>query len=219
MTQQSLIQTGVLEHMGEVVGKLSYAIDAATFEKESAAQGDPFVTRFLDHIFVRDRVLRDCQRSMTDTALVVFVERVVRQLAPALVRTLRGKRFSEWGALKLRQQVRLLQEKLVELVDGKATLLPQFARLDHMVALLNLESPADIQYLAGSFGTGAAAAAAAAAGSSPAKRPGPQGQRSPVGEKGKGEEEDGVGLGPEEVRQVLKLRQEFDPGVIDRLKI
>lgn len=205
--------------MGEVVAKLSYAIDAPTFEKESAARGDPFVTRFLDHLFVKDRVLRDCQRSMTDTALVVFVERVVRHLAPALVAALRQKRFTEWGAMKLRQQVRLLQEKLVELVDGKATLLPQFARLDHMVALLNLESPGDIQYLAG-FG------AAPAGASSPSKHPGGPmaggGRLSPlptVGGGGRGEEQDGVGLGLEEVRQVLKLRVEFDPGVVDRLKI
>lgn len=195
--------------MGEVVSKLSYAIDAPTFEKESAGRGDdPFVTRFLDHLFVRDRVLRDCQRSMTDTALVVFVERVVRHLAPALLAALRQKRFSEWGAMKLRQQVRLLQEKLVELVDGKATLLPQFAKLDHMVALLNLESPGDIQYLAG-FGIN----------TSPSRRQGGlPGRQSPVGPPGTGKEE-GVGLGPEEVRQVLKLRVEFDPGMVDRLKI
>lgn len=188
------------------MSKLSYAIDAVTFETESAARGDPFVTRFLDHLFVRDRVLRDCQRSMTETALVVFVERLVRQLAPALVAALKHKRFSEWGAMKLRQQVRLLQEKLVELVDGKATLLPQFAKLDHMVALLNLESPGDIQYLAG-FGVAV----------SPSRRQGGlPGQQSPVVPPGK---EEGVGLGPEEVRQVLKLRVEFDPGVVNRLKI
>jgi hypothetical protein len=192
--------------MGEVVGKLSYAIDAATFEKESASGGDPFVTRFIDHLFVRDRVLRDCQRSMTDTALVVFVERVVRQLVPALVQALKAKRFTDWGAMKLRQEVRLLQEKLVELVDGKATLLPQFAKLDHMAALLNLESPADIQYLA-NFGA-----------ASPSKRgvPAAGGIRSP---KGGDKEEEGVGLGLEEVRQVLKLRVDFDPGMVDRLKI
>ena len=208
------MHAGVLEHMGEVVGRLSYAIDAATFEKESASGGDPFVTTFIDHLFVRDRVLRDCQRSMTDTALVVFVERVVRQLAPALARTLMAKRFTDWGALKLRQQVRLLQERLVELVDGKATLLPQFARLDHMAALLSLESPGDVQYLAATFGGGSSPSRPKHGGVPAAGAAGGGGGGS------KGEEEgEGLGLGPEEVRQVLKLRVDFDPGVVDRLKI
>ena len=75
----------------------------------------------------------------------------------------------------------MLQEKLVELIDGKGTLLPQFAVLDHMVTLLNLESPADIQY----YKNGAKDA----------------------------------GLTELEVKSFMKLRVEFDPTVIDRLKI
>lgn len=75
----------------------------------------------------------------------------------------------------------MLQEKLVELIDGQATLLPQCAVLDHMVTLLNLESPADIQY----YSNGAKDA----------------------------------GLTEADVKSFLKLRVEFDPTVIDRLKV
>jgi hypothetical protein len=45
-----------------------------------------------------------------------------------------------------RWQVRLLQQKLGELLDGRSTLLPQFVALDQMVLLITLERPADIQY-------------------------------------------------------------------------
>ena len=75
----------------------------------------------------------------------------------------------------------MLQEKLVELIDGQGTLLPQFAVLDHMVTLLSLESPADIQY----YKNGAKDA----------------------------------GLTEAEVKAFLKLRVEFDPAIIDRLKV
>lgn len=197
--------------MAEIVGRISYNIDNTTYEKEAASRSDPFVTKFLDYMFVKDKVLRDCQASMTDTALVVFVERVVAKLSPALVKALETKRFSEWGAMKLRQQVRLLQEQLVELIDGKGTLLPQFAVLDHMVTLLNLDSPADVQYFTASSVAPPPPVAAAAANG---------GKTS--GNKGSGGS--GGGMAPQrlttsEVKQVLKLRVEFDVALIDRLKI
>ena len=137
---------------------------------------------------------------MTGSALVVFIERVATSLSPALVEALQTKRFSEWGALKIRQQVRLLQEQLVELIDGKGTLLPQFARLDQVVTLLNLDSPADVQYL---MMTGPEATT---------ERPLPGG-----GQKEKEKKE--ARLTPAEIKQVLKQRVEFDPRVVDAIQL
>lgn len=191
--------------------RISYNIDATTYEKESAGRGDAFANKFLDYMFVKDKVLQDCQASMTETALVAFVERVVKQLTPALIESLKGKRFSEWGALKVRQQVRLFQEKLVELIDGKATLLPQFARLDHMVTLLNLESPGDIQY----FTTQPSVSSS----SSSSRCPSGTTDKAKAQESRKGEDEDAQPLSASEMKQILKLRVEFDSSVIDRLKL
>jgi len=42
--------------------------------------------------------------------------------------------------------MRLLQQHMGEILDGKGSLLPQFATLDQMVLLLTLEKPADLQY-------------------------------------------------------------------------
>ena len=50
-------------------------------------------------------MLQDCQDMMTDTALVTFIEGVVKQMSAAFVKVLKGKRFTEWGGIKLRQQV------------------------------------------------------------------------------------------------------------------
>jgi hypothetical protein len=208
--------------MAEIVGRINYNIDNTTYEKEAASRSDPFVTKFLDYMFVKDKVLRDCQASMTDTALVVFVERVVAKLSPALVKALKTKRFSEWGAMKLRQQVRLLQEQLVELIDGKGTLLPQFAVLDHMVTLLNLDSPADVQYVTASIVAPPpppppATVAAAANGGKTAG--GAQQGNKGGGSGGSGGEMAPQRLTTNEVKQVLKLRVDFDVALIDRLKI
>lgn len=52
------------------------------------------------------QVLQDCQEMMTDSALVTFIEGVVKQMSAALVKILKGKRFTEWGGMKLRQQVK-----------------------------------------------------------------------------------------------------------------
>lgn len=196
-----------MEYLSEIITRIHYTIDAATYEKETAGRADPFVTKFLEHMFVKDKVLRDCQASMTGSALVVFVERVATSLSPALVDALRGKRFSEWGGLKLRQQVRLLQEQLVELIDGKGTLLPQFARLDQVVTLLNLDSPADVQYLM-------------MVGPEVNGRPGNGGGRVGGNQEEK-EKKDGQAqptrLTPAEIKQVLKQRVEWDPRVVDAL--
>jgi len=155
-------------------------------------------------MFVKDKVLRDCQASMTGSALVVFIERVATSLSPALVQALQIRRFSEWGALKIRQQVRVLQEQLVELIDGKGTLLPQFARLDQMVTLLNLDSPADVQYL---MMTGPELIE---------RRPVPGGQKDKEKEKKEGA---AARLTPAEIKQVLKQRVEFDPRVVDAIQL
>jgi len=148
---------------------------------------------------------------MTGSALVVFIERVATSLSPALVQALQNKRFSEWGALKIRQQVRLLQEQLVELIDGKGTLLPQFARLDQMVTLLNLDSPADVQYL---MMTGPEAIE---------RRPVPGGQKEKEKKKKEGAAAAAAAaaarLTPAEIKQVLKQRVEFDPRVVDAIQL
>ena len=198
------ISSGILELLAEVLGRISYTIDAAVYEKDTAARGDPFVTKFVEHMFVKDKVLRDCRASMTGSALVVFVERVATKLSPALLQALKGKRFSEWGSLKLRQQVRLLQEQLVELIDGKGTLLPQFARLDHMVTLLNLDSPADVHYVMAVHHPGNGQA-------------GDNRGRGGGGTKKEEEEAASRLLTGAEVKQVLKQRVEFDPHVVDAL--
>jgi len=200
-----------LEYLSEIIGRIHYTIDATTYEKETASRTDPFVTKFLEHMFVKDKVLRDCQASMTGSALVVFIERVATSLSPALVQALQNKRFSEWGALKIRQQVRLLQEQLVELIDGKGTLLPQFARLDQMVTLLNLDSPADVQYL---MMTGPEAIE---------RRPVPGGQKEKEKKKKEGAAAAAAAaaarLTPAEIKQVLKQRVEFDPRVVDAIQL
>lgn len=41
-------------------------------------------------------------------------------------------------------QIRILQARMADILDGQGTLLPQFAAVDNMVHLLNLESPADL---------------------------------------------------------------------------
>lgn len=52
------------------------------------------------------QVLQDCQEMMTDSALVTFIEGVVKEMSTAFVKILKGKRFTEWGGMKLRQQVK-----------------------------------------------------------------------------------------------------------------
>lgn len=42
---------------------------------------------------------------MTERALVRFAEKVATKLSETLLEVLRTKRFSEWGAMKLRNEV------------------------------------------------------------------------------------------------------------------
>lgn len=42
---------------------------------------------------------------MTERALVRFAEKVATKLSETLLEALRTKRFSEWGAMKLRNEV------------------------------------------------------------------------------------------------------------------
>lgn len=198
------ISSGILEYLSEIVGRIHYTVDAAAYEKESNARTDPFVAKFLVFIFEKDKVLRDCQARMTGSALVVFIERVATSLSSALMEELKAKRFSEWGALKVRQQVRLLQEQLVELIDGKGTLLPQFARLDQMVTLLNLDNPTDVQNLMMT---------------EPEAAEGRQMlSQMENGEKGEAAvTAASARLTPREIKQILKQRVEFAPGVVDAI--
>lgn len=79
-------------------------------------------------------------------------------------------------------QIRLLQARMAEILDGQGTLLPQFASVDSMVHLLNLESPADLLYYHRS-NSGALLADEA------------------------------------EVRQILRMRVEFDHAQIDAIRL
>jgi hypothetical protein len=121
--------TGLRSYLADVLRRTDYCIDSAVYEKDSAG-ADIFVNKFLEDLFQRDevrtvilqsrasggqsyrrlamaglQVLRACRDTMTDTALVAFVERLAAGLSGAWRSLLREKPFTDWGAMKLRHEV------------------------------------------------------------------------------------------------------------------
>ncbi|CAM9406742.1 unnamed protein product [Chrysoparadoxa australica] len=88
-----------------------------------------------------------CKSGMVSVAFEVMVQKLAERLAKdteQLVRELSGG-FNEWGAMVLQAEVRALQRRLGALLDG-GTLMKQFASLNKMVLVLNLERPEDVRH-------------------------------------------------------------------------
>ncbi|CAM9503110.1 unnamed protein product [Scytosiphon promiscuus] len=147
-----------------------------------------------------------CRAALLQEPFEELVRRSVGRVASAVEMAARSKGtgggggFTEWGALLLRKEVRTLQQGLAALMETDS-LNTQFDDLNELVRLLNFERPADaLDYR-------------------PPPAPRRPGDKAGVGASGNGGSSAGGGGGSERVKEVLRLRTDFQTEAIDALEL
>ena len=132
------------EDFGAFAESCDFRLNSATHESTRAAGADSApLTERARALLLEGATLRLCARSMTPGALAALQQSVSSRLVEILTEEMQRWRFTDWGALLLQKDVRLLQTRLSDLAPGHSVR-PQFAALSQRVALLNLERPMDV---------------------------------------------------------------------------